>query len=98
MDNAGASPTRISLIPIVVLLFFFGIATLAGAQTSGTSSIDQAKKLSGEQRWQEVVRLLQSAPNPSAELDFYFGTVLAQLGRWDDASRAFESGAQLQPG
>ena len=98
MDTARASSNPISLIPTAILLFFFGIATLAGAQTSGTSSVDQAKKLSGEQRWQEVVRLLQSAPNPSAELDFYFGTVLAQLGRWDDASRAFESGAELQPG
>ena len=98
MDTARASSNPISLIPTAILLFFFGIATLAGAQTSGTSSVDQAKKLSGEQRWQEVVRLLQSAPNPSADLDFYYGTALAQLGRWDDASRAFESGAQLQPG
>ena len=37
-------------------------------------------------------------PHPSAELDFYYGTALAHLGRWDDAQKAFAAGARLQPG
>jgi tetratricopeptide (TPR) repeat protein len=98
MDTAGASSSPISLISAAAFLLFFSVATLAGAQTSGTSIVDQARKLSDEQRWQEVVRLVQSASNPSADLDFYYGTALAQLGRWDDAGRAFESGTRLQPG
>ena len=77
--------------------FFFSFAFPAGSSNLRTSSVDQAKQLSGRQRWQEVVSLVQSASNPSADLDFYYGTALAQLGRWDEASQAFESGARLQP-
>jgi hypothetical protein len=97
MDIAGASPNRISLIPVVVLLLFAFLG-LAGAQTPATSIVDKAKTLSDEQRWQEVISLVQSGSNLSADLDFYYGTALAQLGRWDEASRAFEAGARLQPG
>src|SRR5207244_7814214 len=44
-----------------------------------------------------VVEILQSAHARSADLDFYYGTVLAKLGRWQEAHDAFESGARLQP-
>ncbi len=50
------------------------------------------------QRWQEIVSLVEPVPHPSAELDFYYGTALAQLGRWDDAQKAFAAGVRLQPG
>jgi len=33
----------------------------------------------------------------SADLDFYYGTALAKLGRWQEAHDAFESGAWLKP-
>ena len=70
-------------------------ATVAGAQTSDAQLIDRASRLSAQQRWQEVVGLVESVPQPSADLDFYYGTALAQLGRWDDAGRAFAAGARL---
>ncbi|MGA9799480.1 MAG: tetratricopeptide repeat protein [Terriglobales bacterium] len=54
-------------------------------------------QLSNQQRWQEIVALVEAVPHPSAELDFYYGTALAQLGRWDDAQQAFAAGARLQP-
>jgi tetratricopeptide (TPR) repeat protein len=95
MDTARASSNQISLIPIAVFILF--CASVAGSQTSATSVADRAKNAFDEQHWQEVVRLVQPEPNPSPDLDFYYGTALAQLGRWDDARRAFASGAQLQP-
>jgi hypothetical protein len=98
MDAAGTAPKRTSLISIVVFLFFFSFATLAFAQTSDGSLVERATRLSAEQRWQEIIGLVESVPHPSTELDFYYGTALAQLGRWDDARRAFAAGAQLQPG
>jgi hypothetical protein len=70
MDTLGASSNPIPLIPAVVFLLF-SFVSLVGAQTSSTSIIARAKKLSDEQQWQEVVSLVQSTPNPSAELDFY---------------------------
>ena len=33
----------------------------------------------------------------SADLDYYFGIALAQLGRWDEARSALQSGRRLQP-
>jgi len=98
MDPVGASSNPISLISIVVFIFFFNLAILAGAQTSDGASVNRARQLSAERRWQEIVGLAESVPHPSPELDFYYGTALAQLGRWDDAQKAFAAGARLQPG
>ena len=98
MDAVGASSNPISLISIVVFIFFFNLAILAGAQTSDGASVNRARQLSAERRWQEIVGLAESVPHPSPELDFYYGTALAQLGRWDDAQKAFAAGARLQPG
>ncbi len=98
MDPVGASSNPISLISIVVFIFFFNLASLAGAQTSDGASVNRARQLSAERRWQEIVGLAESVPHPSPELDFYYGTALAQLGRWDDAQKAFAAGARLQPG
>jgi len=98
MDAAGIASNPTSLISIVVFVFLFNVALLANAQTSESSLVDRARQLSAEQRWLEVVVLAQSVPLPSSELDFYYGTALAQLGRWGDAQRAFAAGARLQPG
>ncbi len=98
MDVAGATPSRSSLIPFV-LIFLLCCAVLGSAQTRSSSNqlVDRARQLSAEQRWQEIVSLGQSEQNPSAEFDFYYGTALAQLGRWMDAQQVFSAGARLQP-
>ncbi len=96
MDAARITSNPVPLILTAVFLFLF-LGT-AGAQTSDDSLVARAKQLSAEQRWQEVVSLAQSATNSSAELDFYYGTALAQLGRLDDAHDTFAAGARLQPG
>jgi hypothetical protein len=61
-------------------------------------SVSKAKQLLAEERWQEVVDLVQSEAAPSAELAFCYGTALARLGRWEDSRKAFQSGLRLQPG
>lgn len=96
VDAARITSNPIPLIFAAVLLFLFLGAAVA--QTPNDLLVTRAKQLSAEQRWQEVVRLAQSAKNPSAELNFYYGAALAQLGRWDDAQDAFAAGARLQPG
>ncbi|MGZ4731651.1 MAG: tetratricopeptide repeat protein [Terriglobales bacterium] len=98
MDAAGTASHPISLIPSIVFVFFFSFAALTAAQTSDGPLAERARQLSAQQQWQEVVGLAESSQRPSAELDFYYGTALAQLGRWDDAQRAFAAGAQLQHG
>jgi tetratricopeptide repeat protein len=98
MDPAGTASNSTSLISIVVCLCFFNFAILASAQTADGSLVARATQLSAEQRWQEVLSLVESVGHRSAELDFYYGTALAQLGRWNDAQEAFAAGARSQPG
>ncbi len=95
LDSPGSASNPASLIPAIALVFLLSLATTAGAQIS---DVERAKELSAEQRWQEVVELVAPLPHPSAELDFCYGTALAQLGRWSDAQSAFAAGARLQPG
>jgi tetratricopeptide (TPR) repeat protein len=56
-----------------------------------------AQKLFAEQRWQEVVRAVEGASTRTADLDFYYGSALAKLGRLQDARQAFLAGYRLQP-
>jgi tetratricopeptide (TPR) repeat protein len=100
LDLAGPASDRRSLIPFVFsLVLLCGWAPFAMAQTasSSTQPADRARQLFAEQRWQEIVRLGESPQWPSAEFDFYYGSALAQLGRWEDARKVFAAGAHLQP-
>ena len=97
MDPAGTASNSAALIVVVLFVFLVSFATVAGAQTSDAQFVARATQLSAEQRWQEIVSLVESVSQPSADLDFYYGTALAQLGRWDDAGRAFAAGARLLP-
>ena len=98
MDAPGSASKSISLILTIVLVFFFSLSVTVVAQTSEGPLVERARQFCAQQRWQEVVALAESSHSASAELDFYYGTALAQLGRWDDAQRAFAAGARLQPG
>ncbi len=98
MDSARSAPNSTALISLGVFIFLFSFASVARAQTSDSFQVARATQLSAEQRWQEIVSLVESVPQPSAELDFYYGTALAQLGRWAEAQKTFAAGARLQPG
>ncbi len=101
LDFAGPAPSRRSLTSFILsLLLVCGWAALAAPQTTSSSiqPADRARQLLAEQRWQEIVSLGESEHLPSADFDFYYGSALAQLGRWDDARKAFAAGARLQPG
>ena len=100
MDVAGAASTRSSLIPTFLIIFLFACVGLTSARTHSSNDqlLDRARQLFAEQRWQEVVKLGESEQHSSAEFDFYYGTALAQLGRWTEAQQVFSAGARLQPG
>ncbi len=40
---------------------------------------------------------MESAPARGAEIDYYYGSALAHLGRWDQARAAFLAGRRLRP-
>jgi len=100
MDIARPASIRISLIPNALFIFLLmGCAAFSLSQTTSSDdrSVAQLKQLLAQQCWREIVRLGNSARERSAEFDFYYGTALAQLGRWSEAQEAFAAGARLQP-
>lgn len=82
MDPAGTASNPAALIAVAFLVFFLSSAIVAGAQTSDAQLVARAAQLSAEQRWQEIVSLVEAVAHPSADLDFQYGTALAQMGRW----------------
>ena len=70
------------------------IAVPALAQTAEPVSVNASalRQLYEEGRWPEVIRFAQTIRTPSADMAFYYGSALAQLGRWDDARGVFLAG------
>jgi tetratricopeptide (TPR) repeat protein len=79
--------------------FLLALAIILTPTVSGqdTPGIVPAEQLFAEQRWQEVVRAVEDASPRTADLDYYYGSALAKLGRLADARRAFLAGYRLQP-
>ena len=44
------------------------------------------------------MREVESVPQRGAEIDYYYGSALAHLGRWNEARAAFLAGRRLRPG
>jgi tetratricopeptide (TPR) repeat protein len=55
------------------------------------------KQLYAEQRWGQIAREVTGPSPTDADIDYCYGSALAQLGRLDDARRAFLIGRQLSP-
>jgi len=53
------------------------------------------RKSLDEKRWQQVVEQAQAQPGGGAQVDYYYGLALAQLGRWDEARAAFRRASDL---
>src|SRR5262249_35022449 len=86
LDPAGSAVPRSRTIRSLVLVVALACSgVLALAQTfSAVSPGDLKKKvehLSAQQRWADIARELESASTRDADLDYYYGIALAQLGR-----------------
>ncbi|HEV2669311.1 MAG TPA: tetratricopeptide repeat protein, partial [Blastocatellia bacterium] len=68
------------------------------AQPALSDHDTEIKQLLAEERWEEIVRVAEAGADRSADLNYYYGTALARLGRWDEARRAFQIGLSQQPG
>src|SRR5882672_1571245 len=68
------------------------------AQPALSDHTTEIKQLFAEERWEEIVRVAEVEAERSADINYYYGTALARLGRWDEARRAFQIGLSQQPG
>src|SRR5579864_1207613 len=100
LEPASGPPARWPLIRFAAALLLLGCVALPG---SGQSSLPPAaptatiQQLFAREQWQEIVRLAETVPQPSADLDYYYGMALARLGLWHRASQALTAGYRLQP-
>ncbi len=71
---------------------------LSAAEASPQSDrIAAIRKSFDEKRWQQVVEHAQALPGRGADVDYYHGVALAQLGRWDEARTVLLRGRRLRP-
>ena len=71
----------------------------AFAQTPPSSDrIAEIQKLYEQKRWDQLVREVESTPTRGAEIDYYYGSALAHLARWNESRAAFLAGRRLNPG
>lgn len=99
MDFACSSTIRRALKrSLAVLLFFLAYRSFSAAQSSTPAPAADLHKLFEAQRWQEIVKKTEGLPSRDADIEYYYGSALAQLGRWDDARNAFLRGHRLRPG
>ncbi len=86
--------------PEIGLLILILLITVKGASQVPADSDDQvgvATALLKQQRWDDVVRIAESSPQRSAQLDYCYGMALAKLHRWEEAAPVFEAGAAKAP-
>jgi hypothetical protein len=99
MNNRVNAVYFLRRAPVVTILLILAFSSLPlRAQPSLSDRATEIKQLFAEERWEEIVRVAEVEAERSADLNYYYGTALARLGRWDEARRAFEIGLSQQPG
>lgn len=95
LDALGA-PAAPRLILICALLFLpLSVAAQSAAPAASQSSTIQ--KLYEAGQWNAVVQAIPDSADEPADLELYRGLALAQLQRWDDAKKTFETGLLQHP-
>ena len=83
-------------LAVVLVLASIADAKASGQGAPGNASLP-AQQLFAEERWPEVIRAVEGASGRTADLDYYYGSALAKLGRLQEARGAFLAGYRLQP-
>lgn len=101
MDAARRASVRGRIIRALGLVFLLLAAVPGITQTppavESSGSGTHLKQLYESQQWDQIVREVGHASTTDADLDYYYGTALAQVGRYDDARQAFLAGRHLVP-
>ncbi len=84
---------------LAAALLLCGLLAAHALAAPRESSLDQQlKQLAAEQRWNDIILLLEPIAPRSASMDFYLGIAWAQLGRYAEAQSVLETGRRLAPG
>ena len=97
MDAARSSPKLRTLISIAFLLVLSAILCAQSNLGSYLSLNSRLEQLAKQQRWSEIVNLTQDVPLASADIEYYRGLALAQLGQLDRARKIFYEAIRAYP-
>jgi tetratricopeptide (TPR) repeat protein len=91
-DLIRAGPCK-SVALVLILVF---VANAAGFSEHGdkTANIEQLVKA---ERWHDIVQELRPVPTRNADLNYYYGIALAQLGDYAEAAHALLVGSRQLP-
>jgi hypothetical protein len=81
--------------PFVILAFSWCVP--AQTVSSDPTNIMAIKRSFDEERWLEVIRLAETTPNKTPDVNYYHGIALAKLERWDEARTVFQRGLIQNP-
>ncbi len=95
--HRGKHPRKIPKFGIVIAVLWSCLQLAAQTGPAEIPPAEKVPKLAAEKRWQEIVLLAAPLQSRSADVNFYYGTALARLERWQDAEKAFEAGGRLAP-
>jgi hypothetical protein len=59
--------------------------------------VQEVRELATGQHWEEIVRLLGPLHGRAAEMNYYYGSALAHLERWQESASALQAGRMLAP-
>jgi hypothetical protein len=94
VDAAGAAQMSANRFCAALILIVVCCGLGGFAQTDSATA---AKKLFEQERWPELIQLLEKAPRNSPDLNFYYGLALAHEQRWPEAGKALAAGERLAP-
>src|SRR5215469_10786923 len=97
LDFAGYSARGSVIRPLVAVLLFLGSLSFGQASLPTSDLKARVRQLFEQSRWHEIVNTTKPLPAMDADLHYYYGSALAQLGRWDDARKVLLSGCRLAP-
>jgi tetratricopeptide (TPR) repeat protein len=75
-----------------------GSAYSQSSPLSAPNASARIKQLFEQERWSDVIREVQTVSGRDADLDYYDGSALAHLDRWEEAERVLRAGSRLAPG
>jgi tetratricopeptide (TPR) repeat protein len=100
MDLVGFATTSRPWLSATIVLLIFTISSFplhAQSSNSDPERLAGVKQLLVTERWREIVQLAETEATRSPDLNYYYGTALARLERWDDARKAFQDGLRQKP-
>jgi tetratricopeptide (TPR) repeat protein len=105
VGDSGRNPKRkwsailsFAILSLKMVIVLSCASLTCHAQTSPPEAdLARIKQLYTEQRWPEIVSAIAQIPAPDAELEYYDGIALAQLGRLDEGRKSLLAGRRLLP-